>query len=61
MNDQELGSLKFLKFKNRRGTKYFSRSAELVLPNKLAPPSLSRANFEKLTKVLLNHVEWIEI
>ena len=42
-------------------SRYFSRSAELVPPNKLGPPSLIGENLKKLRKLLLNHVKCIEI
>ena len=42
-------------------SRYFSRSAELVPPNKLGPPSLIGENLKKLRKLLLNHVQCIEI
>ena len=61
MNDKDVRSWKLLKLKYSRETKKFSRSAELVPPKKLGPPSLIRRNFKTLTKVLLNHAECIEI
>ena len=60
MNDEESGFLRLLKLKYRRGTKYFSVSAELVVPRKLGAPSWICGNLESLRKLLLNHAECIE-
>ena len=61
LNDEEFGSLKFLKLKYRRGDQRIQPFWRIGSPKKLGPPSLIWENFKKLTKVLLNHVECIEI
>ena len=58
---KQLGLLSFWNWNTKGGTKYFSRSAELVTPKKLGCFSLICGNFEKMRKVLLNHVECVEI
>ena len=44
----------------KRGTKKFTRSAELISPKKLDPPYLICENLETPRKVLLSRAEWIE-
>ena len=61
LNDEEFGSFKFLKLKYRRGDQIIQPFCRIGSPKKLGPPSLIWENFKKLTKVLLNHVECIEI
>ena len=61
LNDEEFGSLKFLKLKYRSGDQIIQPFCRIGSPKKLGPPSLIWENFKKLTKVLLNHVECIEI
>ena len=61
LNDQEFGSLKFLKLKYRRGDQMIRPFCRIGSPKKLGPPSFIWENFKKMTKVLLNHVECIEI
>ena len=60
MNDAEFVSFKFVNW-NSEGGDQISHYAELVFSKKLGPPSLISVNFRKLTKVLLNHVKYIEI
>ena len=61
LNDEEIGSLKFLKLKYRSGDQMIRPFYRIGSPKKLGPPSLIWKNFKKLTKVMLNHVEFIEI
>ena len=61
LDDEEFGSLKFLKLKYRRGDQIIQPFCRIGSPKKLAPPSLIRGNLKKLRKVLLNRVECIEI
>ena len=60
MNDEELGSRKLLKLKNRMGHQINQAFCKIGSPQKLCPPSLICRNFRTLRIVLLNHAEYIE-
>ena len=57
MNDEECE----FNWNTEGGTKQFTCSSELVPPKKFRPTSLICGNFQSLRKLLLNHVEYIEI
>ena len=57
MNDEECE----FNWNTEGGTKQFTCSSELVSPKKFRPTSLICGNFQSLRKLLLNHVEYIEI
>ena len=59
LNDQEFGSLKFLKLKYRRVDQINQPFYRIDSPRKLGHPLVIWANFKTLRKVLLNHVECI--
>ena len=61
MNDNEFRSFKFLKLKYKRGDQIIKLFCRFVPPKKLGSPSLIWWIFEKLRKVLLTHIECIEI
>ena len=61
MNDAELGSTELLKLKYKMGDKIIETFCKSGSPQKLGPPSLISRNFKTLRKVLLNHVEYIEM
>ena len=61
MNNDEFGSLKFLKLKYKWGDQIIRCSGELLPPKKLGPPSLIWQIFRKLRKLLLLHLGCIEI
>ena len=61
MNNEEFGSFKFLKLKYRSGDQIIQPFYRIGSPKKLGPPSLTWGNFKKQRKVLLNHIEYIEI
>ena len=61
MNDEEFGSRKLLKLKNRRGEQIIQTFCKIGSPQKLDPPSFITRNFKTLRKVLPNHAACIEI
>ena len=61
LDDEEFGSLKFLKFKYRRGDQIIQPFCRIGSPKRLGPPSFIWGNLQKLRKVLLNRVECTEI
>ena len=61
MNGGEFGSRKLLKLKYRRGDQIIQTFCKIGSPQKLGPQSLVCGNFKNLTKILLNHTEYIEI
>ena len=60
-NEEEFGSFKLLKLEYRRGDQIIQLFSRTGSPKKLGSISLIWGNFKKLRKVLLNHVECIEI
>ena len=61
-DDAQFGSIKRLKLKKRRGGDQVIWTFCIIgSPDKLGSPSLICRNFKTLRKVLLNHVECIEI
>ena len=61
MNDEELGSKKLVKLKNRRGDQIIQTFCKISSLQKLAPPLFNLYKFQTLRKVLLNHVEYTEM
>ena len=61
MNDEEFATLKFGKWNKKRETNIFKRFAEFVSLKKLGPPLLFSGHLRKLKKLLLIHVECMEI
>ena len=61
MNDEEFGSIELLRLKYRRGDQIIQTFSKIGSPQKLGRPSLISRNFKTLRKVLLNHVEYIEM
>ena len=53
MNDEEFGSIKFLKLKYRRVDQIIQTLCRIGSPQKLGPPSLICRNFKSLTKKIL--------
>ena len=61
MNDKEFGSRKFLKFKYRRRDQIIQPFSRIGSPQEIRSLSFIWGNSKKLRKVLLNHLECIEI
>ena len=61
MNEEEFGSLKLLKLKDRRGGSNNSDFLQNWFSPKIWSPLFNLWKFEKSQKVLHNHVEYIEI
>ena len=61
MTDEEFGSKKLLKLKNRRGDQKIQTSCKIGSRQKLGPPSLICRNLRTLRKVFLIHAEWTEM
>ena len=61
MNDEEIGLLKLLKLKYRRGDQIIQPFCKTGSPQEISPPSLIFRNFKTLRIALLNHTEFIEI
>ena len=59
MNDEEFGSGKLLKLKERRGDQ-IQTFCKIGSPQKLGPPSLICRKLKTVREVLLNHTKWIE-
>ena len=53
MNDEEFGSIKFLKLKYRRVDQIIQTFCRIDSPRKLVPPSLTCRNFKSLIKKIL--------
>ena len=58
---KEFGPVNFSTWDTELKTKYFSRSAQLVSPKKLGPPTLISGDLKALRKLLLNHVEYMKM
>ena len=61
MNDAEFGSLKLLKLNYRRVDQLIQTFCKIGSRQKIDPPALICTKFKTLRKVLLNHVQCIEI
>ena len=62
LDDEEFGSLKFLKLKYRRGDEIIQPFCRIGSTQEIrSPPPLIWGNLKKLRKVLLNRVEYNEI
>ena len=61
MDDEEFGSGKLLKLKERLGDQIIQTFWKIGFPQKLGPPSLICRNFRTLKKAFLIHAEWTEI
>ena len=61
MTDEEFESIELLRLKYRRGDEIIQTFCKIGSPQKYGPPSLISANFKTLTKVLLDHAEYIEM
>ena len=61
MNDEEFGSVKFLKLKYRRGDQIFQPFCRIGSPEETRSSLSNLRKFKKLDKGFLNHVECIEI
>ena len=61
MNNEEFGSGKLLKLKDRLGDQIIQTFWKIGSPHKLGPPSTICRKFRTLKKVFLIHAEWTEI
>ena len=61
MEDNEFGSINFLKLKYKTGDQIIPTFCKTGSSQKLGAPSLICGNFEALRKVLLNHAACTEI
>ena len=61
MNDEEFGSIEFLRLKYRRGDQTIQTFGKIDSLQKLGLPSLICRNLRTLRKVFLIHAEWTEV